>query len=119
MLGQVGGSVAYDLVEVFSFCTIGSSMVGASVSLVDFFQDGINMLSGGQQVPSPPLSKEGLAGNLKSQTLVAALTLGLPVILAYAFPDLFLVALEEAGLLGGVSLYGNTRCAWAGGMGSE
>ena len=28
------------------------------------------------------------------------------MILAYAFPDIFLVALEEAGLLGGVSLYG-------------
>ncbi len=47
MLGQVGGSVAYDLVEVFSFCAIGSSMAGVSVLLVDFFQDGINMLSGG------------------------------------------------------------------------
>ena len=45
MLGQVGGTVVSDLVEVFSFCAIGSSMAGASVSLVDFFEGGINMLS--------------------------------------------------------------------------
>ncbi|KAL3763684.1 hypothetical protein ACHAW5_004836 [Stephanodiscus triporus] len=112
VLGRVGGSVAYDLAEVFSFCAIGSSMAGASVSLVDFFQDGINMLkSGGDSlngVSSYSSSEEGSleAGNLKSRILATALALGPPVVLAYAFPDLFLVALEEAGLLGGVSLYG-------------
>ena len=46
------------------------------------------------------------AGILKSRTLAAVLALGPPVFLAYAFPNLFLVALEEAGLLGAVSLYG-------------
>ena len=42
----------------------------------------------------------------RTRFLAAALALGPPVILAYAFPDIFLVALEEAGLIGGVSLYG-------------
>ena len=104
-LGQVGGTAASDLVEVFSFCAVGSSMAGASVSLVDFFQDGINVLSGGESTPSSS-GEYSQVGNLESRTLAAALALGPPVILACAFPDVFLVALEEAGLLGAVSLYG-------------
>ena len=103
MLGQVGGTVVSDLVEVFSFCAIGSSMAGASVSLVDFFDNGINMLSNQVSLPS---KTDTLSRNLKPRILAAALALGPPVILAYAYPDLFLVALEEAGLPGGVSLYG-------------
>eukprot|EP00579_Thalassiosira_antarctica_P016950 CAMPEP_0201942362 /NCGR_PEP_ID=MMETSP0903-20130614/48886_1 /ASSEMBLY_ACC=CAM_ASM_000552 /TAXON_ID=420261 /ORGANISM="Thalassiosira antarctica, Strain CCMP982" /LENGTH=513 /DNA_ID=CAMNT_0048484723 /DNA_START=1 /DNA_END=1542 /DNA_ORIENTATION=+ len=110
VLGQVGGPVVTDLVEVFSLCAIGSSMAGASVSLVDFFQDAISILSKKEipnQSQSLPLSEEGvLSGNIRTRILAAALALGPPVILSYAYPDIFLVALEEAGLLGGVSLYG-------------
>jgi len=110
-MGQVGGKAASDLVGAFSFCAVGSSMAGASVSLVDFIQDGIHVLSGGDWasgVSSPSSSGEDsrVGKNLESPTLAAALALGPPVILACAFPDMFLVALEEAGLLGAVSLYG-------------
>ena len=111
-LGQVGGKAASDLVGAFSFCAVGSSMAGASVSLVDFFQDGIRVLmSGGDSasgVSSPSSSGEDsrVGKNLESRTFAAALALGPPVVIACAYPDMFLVALEEAGLLGAVSLYG-------------
>ena len=108
LLGQVGGdgdsTVVSDLIEGFSFCAIGSSMAGASVSLVDFFQDGITIFSNSHD----DLSKEGghIPRKDNLRIVATALALGPPVILAYAFPNIFLVALEEAGLLGGVSLYG-------------
>ena len=41
-----------------------------------------------------------------TSVIAAALALGPPLLISYAFPDVFLTALEEAGLLGGVSLYG-------------
>eukprot|EP00571_Detonula_confervacea_P002846 CAMPEP_0172329452 /NCGR_PEP_ID=MMETSP1058-20130122/60889_1 /TAXON_ID=83371 /ORGANISM="Detonula confervacea, Strain CCMP 353" /LENGTH=378 /DNA_ID=CAMNT_0013046625 /DNA_START=1403 /DNA_END=2539 /DNA_ORIENTATION=+ len=110
VLGQVGGPVVTDLLEVFSLCAIGSSMAGASVSLVDFIEDAINILSKNElpnESDSLPISGEDSpSGTLRTRLLAAALALGPPVILAYAFPDIFLAALEEAGLLGGVSLYG-------------
>lgn len=110
LLGQVGGTIVTDLVEVFSLCAIGSSMAGASVSLVDFFQDALNILSRNERSDDsqilPALEQESLPAARQTRLLAAALALGPPVILAYTFPDIFLMALEEAGLLGGVSLYG-------------
>ena len=95
VLGQVGGQIITDFVELFSICAISSSMAGASVSLVDFFEDAPknNMNSPDTRSISPRL-------------FATAIALGPPVLLAYAFPGIFLTALEEAGLLGGVSLYG-------------
>lgn len=106
VLGATGGPIIKDFVEVFSACAIGSSMAGASVSLVDFFEDGIGLFSKGRE--SLTVEKGEPAGfrGLNTRILAAFCALGPPVILAYAFPDVFLVALEEAGLLGGVSLYG-------------
>ena len=50
---------------------------------------------------------KSLSVSVDSTRLVAAaLALLPPVVIAYAFPDVFLIALEKAGLLGGVSLYG-------------
>lgn len=112
VLGQTGGAIVKDLVEVFSACAIGSSMAGASVSLVDFFQDAIGIFSRGDDLTTAvdnkqPSSTAAILPEAGStRLLAAALALGPPVILAYAFPDIFLVALEEAGLLGGVTLYG-------------
>ena len=77
-------------------------MAGASVSLVDFFQDGITIFSNGHD----DASKDLLSRKVNLRIVATALALGPPVILAYSFPNIFLVALEEAGLLGGVSLYG-------------
>jgi tyrosine-specific transport protein len=100
VLGQTGGQVVNDFVEIFSICAIGSSMAGASVSLVDFFVDASKMFATKKEIiPSE-------SGSIEPRLFAAAIALGPPLILAYAFPDIFLVALEEAGLLGGVSLYG-------------
>ena len=98
-LGRVGGPVVQELVEVFSACAIGSSMAGASVSLVDFFQDAISTIT-------PPPGNEVPTGITGRRFLAAALALGPPLGLACVFPDAFLSALENAGLIGGVSLYG-------------
>jgi tyrosine-specific transport protein len=104
ILGHSGGQIVKDLVEVFSVCAIGSSMAGASVSLVDFFEDAAKMFT------KDNVSSEGTlpskSESNKTRIFAAVVALCPPVILAYAFPDIFLVALEEAGLLGGVSLYG-------------
>ncbi|KAL7449382.1 hypothetical protein ACHAWC_001445, partial [Mediolabrus comicus] len=100
VLGQIGGTTITDLVEIFSICAIGSSMAGASVSLVDFFVDAIGLMPNDE----PKLiSEQSIQG---SRVIAAALALGPPLLISYAFPDVFLTALEEAGLLGGVSLYG-------------
>lgn len=40
-LGTTGGAIVEELVKIFSACAIGSSMAGASVSLIDFFEDAI------------------------------------------------------------------------------
>ena len=113
LLEQVGGSTnggggsstaVSTLIEGFSFCAIGSSMAGASISLVDFFQDGIAIFFKGHSVS---LNHELGASRKDNSRIVATFfALGPPVILAYAFPNIFLVALEKAGLVGGVSLYG-------------
>jgi tyrosine-specific transport protein len=100
VLGQIGGTTITDLVEIFSICAIGSSMAGASVSLVDFFVDAIGLMS--NEEPKA-ISEQTIQG---SRVIAAALALGPPLLISYAFSDVFLTALEEAGLLGGVSLYG-------------
>jgi tyrosine-specific transport protein len=107
-LGEVGGVIVKDLVEIFSACSIGSSMAGASVSLIDFFQDAIatmtkNDSSNHEMDEKPTMTSKFFGG---SRLLAAALALAPPLGLACAFPDAFLGALENAGLIGGVSLYG-------------
>ena len=83
-------------------------MAGASVSLVDFFEDAIGLLSKEDDPESK--AEEMQASNnsvgLGTRTIAALFALAPPVLISYAFPDVFLTALEEAGLLGGVSLYG-------------
>lgn len=121
-LGQVGGVIVKDLVEIFSACSIGSSMAGASVSLVDFFQDAImttatntQSLSSGvtgadETLLSSAVNTKNFSPTSKSSTtrrlLAAALALAPPLGVAFAFPGAFLGALENAGLIGGVTLYG-------------
>ena len=105
VLGKTGGPIVNDLIEIFSLCAICSSMAGASISLIDFFQDAISTMSSKSE--SEGLSvDESMSSVSKTRILAAFLALAPPVLLAYSYPDIFLVALEEAGLLGGVSLYG-------------
>lgn len=93
VLDQVGGQIITDFVELFSICAISSSMAGASVSLVEFFEDASK-----NNIPD--------TSSTSPRLFATVIALGPPVVLACAFPDIFLTALEEAGLLGGVSLYG-------------
>ena len=110
VLGKTGGTTVTDLVELFSICAIGSSMAGASVSLVDFFVDAINLLS--KDDPESKTEEMSTVNNSSNavgagtRTIAAVFALVPPFLISYAFPDVFLTALEEAGLLGGVSLYG-------------
>lgn len=106
-LGQASsgnGNIVQELVEIFSACAIGSSMAGASVSLVDFFQDAMGTLG-----LFPPAQQESSANEkplLTKRLLAASLALGPPLGIACFDPDAFLGVLENVGLLGGVSLYG-------------
>jgi tyrosine-specific transport protein len=93
-LGSTEGETVRNLVEVFSACAIGSSMAGASVSLVDFFQDFL------------ATHKKEFASSSTGRLVAAFLSLGPALGLACAFPDAFLSVLENAGLIGGVTLYG-------------
>jgi len=99
-LGASGGAVVQELVEVFSACSIGSSMAGASVSLVDFFQDAIATRSNGGETSR--IEDSGIGSRL----LAAAVALVPPLGVACTYPDAFLGVLEIVGLLGAVSLYG-------------
>jgi len=98
-LGTTGGPIVKDLVRIFSACAISSSMAGASMSLVDFFQDAIATL-GDTKVKTE--AESGLGKRL----LASLIALGPPLGIACAYPDAFLGVLENAGLIGGVSLYG-------------
>jgi tyrosine-specific transport protein len=108
VLGQIGGTTMTDLVELFSICAIGSSMAGASVSLVDFFVDALGLLSkdGSTSKTEKMQAVHNNTVGTGTRTIAAIFALVPPVLISYAFPDVFLTALEEAGLLGGVSLYG-------------
>jgi len=108
-LDDVGGTIVKDAVEIFSACAIGSSMAGASVSLVDFFQDALASgysRTGDTHAEDNELATESPPPPLGGRLLAVAVALGPPLGLACAFPGAFLSALENAGLLGGVSLYG-------------
>jgi len=96
-LGASGGPSVQVLVKLFSACAVGSSMAGASVSLVDFFQDALSSSSSGTGAA---------AGGMGQRLVAATFALGPPLGLACVFPQAFLGALENAGLIGGVSLYG-------------
>ena len=99
-LGATGGTIVQQLVEVFSACAIGSSMAGASVSLVDVFQDAIASRFSG-------VVDARIESGLGKRLVAASVALGPPLAAALALgPDAFLGVLENAGLIGGVSLYG-------------
>lgn len=127
MGGVVGGSSMAGLLTVFTVCAIFSSMAGASVSFVDFFEDSFGAIFGGGSRDSSTRGGvaaagegEGAgteasltewavpdAGGGQPRRLAAAACALAPVLLfAAKFEGAFLGALENAGVLGGVSLYG-------------
>ena len=91
------------LLDTFSACAIASSMAGAAVSLVDFVADG---LAAAGAADGSGKEEEGSRAPLGQRLLAAGLALVPPLGLSFAYPDAFLGALGNAGLLGGVSLYG-------------
>jgi tyrosine-specific transport protein len=107
-LGNLGGTIVQDLVEVFSACAIGSSMAGASVSLVDFFQDAMALLTDSDNTHESVKTDS----NVGKRLLSSVLALGPPLTVAFVYPDAFLGILENAGLIGGVSLYGLLPSFW-------
>jgi amino acid permease len=75
-------------------------MAGASLSLVDFLQDAI------ATVVDKKTAEDSVASFRTNRLIAAGIALVPPLVVAYSFPNAFLGALENAGLIGGVSLYG-------------
>lgn len=103
-LGDSGGTMVQELVEVFSACSIGSSMAGASASLVDFFQDFFT--SDELSVVAEDYSSRTRGTVTLARLFAAAVALLPPLGVACTYPDAFLGVLEIVGLFGAVSLYG-------------
>ena len=74
----------YTVGQFFSFFAIATSFLGVSLGLFDFLSDGLK------------LTKHGWKKNI-----VAALTFLPPAIIAFVNPNLFLIALDYAGGIGG------------------
>ena len=87
VLGKTGGPIVNDLVKLFSLCAICSSMAGA----IDFFQDAISKLSSKNESEGGSV-EESMSSVSKTRVLAAFLALAPPVLLAYSYPDIFLVA---------------------------
>ena len=91
-------------------------MAGASVSLVDFLEDALSSFSysssdtatsaTSSDSDSITIATTTPASGLRQRFIAALLALGLPLGFACAYPRAFLGALENAALIGGVSLYG-------------
>ena len=101
-LGSSAGPYAQVLVTGFSVFAIASSMAGAAVSIVDFFSDALSSYLD----PAAQGDSAGEQSGVGKRAVAASLALAPPLALACKYPDSFLGALENAGLLGGVSLYG-------------
>jgi len=96
-LGSAAAPQIELVLQVFSACAIASSMAGASVSLVDFFVDALasRELTGatGDTDSATTANVRGLG----KRSTAAILALAPPLVLAFAYPDAFLGALENAG----------------------
>lgn len=75
--------------QVFAFCALITSFFGVSLGLTDFLSDGL-------KIKKTPLGK----------SILCALVLGPPMILAFTYPGIFLSALDFAGGFGCALLLG-------------
>ena len=85
----VGASWITDVAQIFAFFAIVTSLLGVALSFVDFLADGLK------------IEKTGL-GKAKLINLV----LVPPLIFAFFYPTIFLTALNYAGGIGAVILFG-------------
>ena len=91
-------------------------MAGTSVSLVDFLEDALPSFSySSSDTTTSATSSDSDSMTIATSTtstgsrqrfIAVLLALGLPLGFACAYPRAFLGALENAALIGGVSLYG-------------
>lgn len=85
----VGSSIILKIAEAFAFFAIVTSFLGVALSFVDFLADGLK-----------------IAKTNKGKALLCFLALAPPFVFALIYPTIFLSALNYAGGLGAVSLFG-------------
>ncbi len=85
----VGNSLISDLAEYFAFFAITSSFITIALSFFDFLADGLQITK-----------------NTKGKILLSLLVIVPPYIFSFLYPKLFLIALNYAGGIGAVLLFG-------------
>lgn len=95
----VGDSLVSDLAEYFAFFAITSSFITIALSFFDFLADGLQIKK-----------------DLKGKILLSILVIIPPYIFSFLYPKLFLIALNYAGGIGAVLLFGILPAAmlWVG-----
>lgn len=95
----VGIPSVVDLAQYFAFFAIVTSFVGVALSFIDFLADGLHI-------------KKNAFGKL----LLCLLVLSPPLVFAIVYPNIFLEALNYAGGIGAVILFGVLPAAmvWSG-----
>jgi tyrosine-specific transport protein len=95
----VGSSFVVELAQYFAFFAIITSFLGVSLSFVDFLSDGM-------QIEKTPRGKIALC----------LMVLVPPGVFAFLYPKIFLVALNYAGGVGAMTLFGiiPVLMAWVG-----
>lgn len=97
-----GNSWVVEIAQAFAFFAVTTSFVGVALSFVDFLADGLSM------------TRE--ARNSWNRLSLCLLVLGPPFVLALLYPQIFLKALNYAGGVGAVILFGILPAAmvWSG-----
>ena len=85
----IGDSLVSDLAEYFAFFAVTSSFITIALSFFDFLADGLQ------------IKKDG-----KGKILLSLLVIVPPFIFSFLHPKLFLIALNYAGGIGAVLLFG-------------
>lgn len=85
----VGSSYVVDLMQAFAFFALVTSFIAVALSFVDFLSDGLHV-------------KKTSQGSL----LLLSLVMLPPLLFAYLYPTIFLMALTYAGAFGAVVLFG-------------
>lgn len=85
----VGNTLVSDLAEYFAFFAITSSFITIALSFFDFLADGLQVKK-----------------NTKGKVLLSLLVVVPPFIFSFLYPRLFLIALNYAGGIGAVLLFG-------------
>ncbi len=95
----VGSSLVVELAQYFAFFAIITSFLGVSLSFVDFLADGMHI----KKTP-------------KGKVILCLLVLLPPSVFAFLYPKIFLVALNYAGGVGAMTLFGilPVLMAWVG-----